>query len=67
MATDVSETLWILAIFIQRSRKRVSLQNQRGETLHNMRGVSGINTSIDERPQSASVRRRHVQCTLSTH
>ncbi len=44
--------------------KRVSLPKQRGETLHNMGGVSGINTSIDE---SASVRRRHVQCTLSKH
>ncbi len=47
MEMDLGGFLLILAIFIQRRRKRVSLQKQRGETLHNMRGVAGINTSID--------------------
>ncbi len=47
MAADLGEVLRILAIFIQRRHTRVSFQKQRGETLHNMRGVAGINTSID--------------------
>ncbi len=47
MVADFGEVLRILAILIQRRRERVSLQKQRGETLHNMRGVAGIYTSID--------------------
>ncbi len=43
MVADFGEVLRILAIFIQMRRKRVFFQKQRGETLHNMRGVSGIN------------------------
>ncbi len=55
MAMDFGEILRILAVFIQIRRKCVSLQKQRGETLHNIRGVAGINKHRLDRPPSASV------------
>ncbi len=54
MATDFGEILRILAIFIQRRRKRVSLQKQQEEMLHKMHGVAGINKHRLDWPQSAS-------------